>query len=79
MLDLNNSYYLWQSGINIPDNVNSGVAIYGVEPPFIPNQVKTSRVAPVLKTKLIHIGITNNKTKTYDLLYFLFARIYAIG
>ncbi len=27
MLDLNNGYYLWQSGINIPENINEGVAI----------------------------------------------------
>ena len=31
MLDLDNSYYLWQSGITIPDNVKSGVAVYSVE------------------------------------------------
>lgn len=31
MLDLSNSYYLWQAGITIPENVESGVAIYSVE------------------------------------------------
>ena len=31
MLDLNNSYYLWQAGINLPENITSGVAIYTVE------------------------------------------------
>ena len=31
MLDINNSYYLWQAGIMIPSNVKSGVAIYQVE------------------------------------------------
>ena len=32
MLDLTNSYYLWQAGINIPENVKAGIAIYTVEP-----------------------------------------------
>lgn len=27
MLDLSNSYYLWQSGINIPENIEEGVAV----------------------------------------------------
>lgn len=31
MLDLSNSYYLWQSGINLPNNITEGVAIYSVE------------------------------------------------
>lgn len=31
MLDLSNSYYLWQAGITLPENVKSGVAIYSVE------------------------------------------------
>lgn len=31
MLDLSNSYYLWQAGIMIPDNVDEGIAIYSVE------------------------------------------------
>ena len=31
MLDLNNSYYLWQAGILVPENVKEGVAIYKVE------------------------------------------------
>ncbi len=31
MLDLNNSYYLWQAGIMLPEGVNEGVAIYKVE------------------------------------------------
>lgn len=31
MLDLSNSYYLWQAGISLPDNVKSGIAVYGVE------------------------------------------------
>ena len=31
MLDLSNSYYLWQAGIIIPDNVKEGIAIYKVE------------------------------------------------
>lgn len=31
MLDLSNSFYLWQAGIYIPDNVKEGVAIYKVE------------------------------------------------
>lgn len=31
MLDLTNSYYLWQAGIILPDNVKEGVAVYKVE------------------------------------------------
>ncbi len=31
MLDLSNSFYLWQAGIIIPDNIDQGVAIYQVE------------------------------------------------
>ena len=31
MLDISDSYYLWQAGIIIPSNVTSGVAIYSVE------------------------------------------------
>ena len=31
MLDISNSYYLWQAGINLPKNVESGVAVYSVE------------------------------------------------
>lgn len=31
MLDLSNSYYLWQAGIMVPENITSGVAIYSVE------------------------------------------------
>lgn len=31
MLDISNSYYLWQAGIMLPSNVDSGVAIYTVE------------------------------------------------
>lgn len=31
MLDLSNSYYLWQSGIMVPENVDSGVAVVKVE------------------------------------------------
>lgn len=31
MLDLSNSFYLWQAGIYIPDNVKEGVAVYKVE------------------------------------------------
>ena len=31
MLDLTNSFYLWQAGIIVPDNVKAGVAIYTVE------------------------------------------------
>ncbi len=31
MLDLSNSYYLWQSGIMVPENVNNGVAVVKVE------------------------------------------------
>ena len=31
MLDISNSYYLWQAGINLPENVESGVAVYSVE------------------------------------------------
>lgn len=31
MLDLSNSYYLWQAGITIPANVKSGVAVYSIE------------------------------------------------
>ncbi len=31
MLDLSNSYYLWQSGIMVPENVDSGVAVVQVE------------------------------------------------
>lgn len=31
MLDLTNSFYLWQAGISVPENVKAGVAIYEVE------------------------------------------------
>ena len=31
MLDLSNSFYLWQAGILIPENVEKGVAVYKVE------------------------------------------------
>ena len=31
MLDISNSYYLWQAGIMLPDNVKEGVAVYTVE------------------------------------------------
>ena len=31
MLDINNSYYLWQAGILIPEDVKEGIAIYKVE------------------------------------------------
>ena len=31
MLDLSNSYYLWQAGIMVPENVNNGVAVVKVE------------------------------------------------
>lgn len=31
MLDLNNSYYLWQAGIMLPENIKEGVAIYSIE------------------------------------------------
>lgn len=31
MLDLSNSYYLWQAGIMVPENVDSGVAVVKVE------------------------------------------------
>lgn len=31
MLDLSNSFYLWQAGIILPDGVEEGVAIYSVE------------------------------------------------
>lgn len=31
MLDISDSYYLWQAGIIIPSNVTAGVAIYSVE------------------------------------------------
>lgn len=31
MLDLSNSYYLWQSGIMVPENVDNGVAVVKVE------------------------------------------------
>lgn len=31
MLDLSNSYYLWQSGIMVPENVSNGVAVVKVE------------------------------------------------
>lgn len=31
MLDLSNSFYLWQAGIMIPENVTDGVAVYKVE------------------------------------------------
>lgn len=31
MLDLSNSYYLWQAGILLPEGVSEGVAIYKVE------------------------------------------------
>ncbi len=32
MLDISDSYYLWQKGIQIPDNIKSGVAIIEVSP-----------------------------------------------
>lgn len=31
MLDLSNSYYLWQAGIMVPENINNGVAVVKVE------------------------------------------------
>ena len=31
MLDLTNSFYLWQAGILLPDDIHEGVAIYKVE------------------------------------------------
>lgn len=31
MLDLSNSFYLWQAGILVPENIEEGVAIYKVE------------------------------------------------
>ena len=31
MLDISNSFYLWQAGILIPENVKEGVAVYKVE------------------------------------------------
>ncbi len=31
MLDLSDSYYLWQAGITLPGNIKEGVAIYSVE------------------------------------------------
>ena len=31
MLDLTNSYYLWQAGILVPEGINNGIAIYKVE------------------------------------------------
>lgn len=31
MLDLSNSFYLWQAGIIIPENIEEGIAIYSVE------------------------------------------------
>lgn len=31
MLDLSNSFYLWQAGILVPENVKEGIAIYKVE------------------------------------------------
>ncbi len=31
MLDLSNSFYLWQAGILVPENVTSGIAVYKVE------------------------------------------------
>lgn len=55
------------------------VAKYGLVPPLIPNQVSKSLVAPVRKTKLIHIGAMNNVTRTAFLLIFLSARKYASG
>ncbi len=32
MLDLSNSYYLWQAGIILPENITEGVAVYNIEP-----------------------------------------------
>ena len=32
MLDLTNSYYLWQAGIMLPEGIKEGIAIYNVEP-----------------------------------------------
>lgn len=31
MLDISNSYYLWQAGIMLPENIEEGVAIYSIE------------------------------------------------
>ena len=31
MLDLSNSFYLWQAGIMLPDDIDEGVAVYSVE------------------------------------------------
>lgn len=31
MLDLSDSYYLWQAGITVPGNIKEGIAIYSVE------------------------------------------------
>ena len=31
MLDISNTYYLWQAGIMLPENVKDGVAVYAVE------------------------------------------------
>lgn len=51
----------------------------GCSPESIPIQDRISRVAPVLKTKLIHIGRTNNMTIIAFLLYLEFDKKYAIG
>ncbi len=31
MLDINNSFYLWQAGIMLPDGIEEGVAVYSIE------------------------------------------------
>lgn len=31
MLDISNSYYLWQAGIIVPSNIEEGIAVYNVE------------------------------------------------
>lgn len=57
MLDLNNSYYLWQAGIMIPNNVKEGVVVYGVED-------NSPASASGLKKGDIIISISNKKVSS---------------
>ena len=56
MLDLTNSFYLWQAGISVPENVKAGVAIYTVE-----NNSPASKAG--LKKGDIIIKIGDNKVE----------------
>ena len=57
MLDLSNSFYLWQAGIMIPNNVKEGVVVYGVED-------NSPASASGLKKGDIIISISNKKVSS---------------